>query len=201
MIFYSFVAGVNYNSQLGGNSYAYEIYGFLLILVFCVLERKSEIWLTNKLGYEGSKYDTHKGRIKLERYGSGMDTKQKKLSPVKSGGLEIIEEEKEDMRSATPEKIRLDKKFTQLPKLKSIKSVQNKNEVDADQEAMKEFDRQKKAEVKRVLTLEYKLCIYKSLRILLYVITMIVAFLAIVEKCNIWGGMLLAVTALASFKG
>lgn len=70
VIFLSFFAGVNYNEQLGGNSYFYEIVGFLAILFACAIERKSEIWLSNKFGYEGSMYDTFEGRIILEKYGS-----------------------------------------------------------------------------------------------------------------------------------
>jgi len=98
VIFYTFFAGVNYNDQEGGNTYLHEIYGFLVILILCVLERKSEIWLTNKLGYVGSKYDTKEGRFKLERYASEVPKLNKKISSAKekTEELEIIEEDEED---------------------------------------------------------------------------------------------------------
>jgi hypothetical protein len=68
MVFYSFYLGVNYNNQIGGNTYFYEIGGYLLVLLLCVIERKSQIWLSNKFGFEGSAYDNYEGRIKLEQY-------------------------------------------------------------------------------------------------------------------------------------
>lgn len=71
-MFYSFFVGVNYNDQIGGNTYFYEIGGYLLILLLLVIERKSQIWLTNKFGFEGSAYDNYEGRIKLEQYASEM---------------------------------------------------------------------------------------------------------------------------------
>ena len=52
----------------GGNSYFQEIWGFLLILFFCVLERKGQIWISNKFGYEKSTYKTYPGTIKMEDY-------------------------------------------------------------------------------------------------------------------------------------
>ena len=72
LIFITFFSGVNYNEQPNGNTYLYEIYGFLIILFFCVLERKAQIWLSNKFGFEGSQYNTYKGRIKLETYASEL---------------------------------------------------------------------------------------------------------------------------------
>ena len=80
VIFMTFFAGVNYNEQLNGNSYFYEIVGFLAILLLCAIERKSEIWLSNKFGYEGSMYDTFEGRIILEKYGSVIPDSQKLTS-------------------------------------------------------------------------------------------------------------------------
>lgn len=72
-MFYSFFVGVNYNEQIRGNTYFYEISGYLLVLLLLVIERKSQIWLSNKFGFEGSAYDNYDGRIKLEQYASEME--------------------------------------------------------------------------------------------------------------------------------
>jgi len=69
MIFYTFFAGFNHNQQENGNSYFFEISGFLIVLFLCALERKSEVWLANKYGFEGSVYDSFEGNIILQMYG------------------------------------------------------------------------------------------------------------------------------------
>ena len=68
IIFVTFYGGFNYNKQENGESYFGQMYGYIIILVLLILERKSEVWLTNKFGYEKSTYKEHKGKIILERF-------------------------------------------------------------------------------------------------------------------------------------
>lgn len=79
MTFITFFGGVNYTEMKHGNTYFEEIWGYYLILFLCVVERKAQIWLSNKFGFEGSSYDTFEGKIKLEMYGEDLT-----LNPQKS---------------------------------------------------------------------------------------------------------------------
>jgi radical SAM superfamily enzyme YgiQ (UPF0313 family) len=73
----SWFAGLNYNKQEeNGNTYLYEMYGYILILLLLVLERKGQVWLTNKFGYEGSVYANFKGKIKLEQFISNLNAEE-----------------------------------------------------------------------------------------------------------------------------
>ena len=63
----------------GGNTYFDEMWGFILILTVCVIERKAQIWLTSKFGYEGCIYESYPGIIKLEDF-KEEDSISKKIS-------------------------------------------------------------------------------------------------------------------------
>jgi uncharacterized protein YeeX (DUF496 family) len=54
-----------YYNEDDPTTYLYEVYGYLLILVVLILERKSQIWINNKFGYIGCYYDKHKRKIVL----------------------------------------------------------------------------------------------------------------------------------------
>lgn len=75
--FITWWAGVNWTDQFGGNTFAQEIWGFLFVLALCVIERKGQIWLTNKFGYEGSTYEKFNGIIKIDDYRDDTEMKKK----------------------------------------------------------------------------------------------------------------------------
>jgi hypothetical protein len=97
--FMSWLGGVNYHRQQeNGNNYFEEIYGYLLILVLLVLERKGQVWLRNKLGYEGSFYQAFKGKIRLEKYGTNVE-EESESSLVGAEGKQEWKGETEGMKS------------------------------------------------------------------------------------------------------
>ena len=101
-IFVTFFVGINYNQQTGGDSYLYEIYGFIVILVLCILERKSQIWLTSKFGYIGSKYDVQEGKFVLEKTKRKTNNFQRTLTQAsKSKELSVILEDKEETKRSS----------------------------------------------------------------------------------------------------
>ena len=101
-IFVTFYLGINYNDQSGGDSYLYEIYGFIIILVVCLLERKSQIWLTSKFGYIGSKYDVQEGKFVLEKTKRKTNNIQRTLTQAsKSKELSVILEDKEETKRSS----------------------------------------------------------------------------------------------------
>jgi hypothetical protein len=200
LTFYTFFAGVNYTEEEGGNTYMYEIYGYLVILILCVLERKSEIWLSSKFGFLGSKYDTKEFRFKLERYGSEMPVAKRKVSnQVRAGDLEIIEEEKEDMYG---DELRKSKKNGESIRNGMEKEEENVEEVeDPEEQANREFEAEKKKKVKSILAMDYSLRICKGIRIFLYMLIILIALLAVVQKSNIFAVLILFAAIVTSFKG
>jgi hypothetical protein len=92
LTYYTFLGGISYrkSSHAESNSYFYEIYGYLLVLICLILERKSQVWLRRKFGFVGSIYDQYKGKIVLEGY--APEPEDKLLKPKDS----VIKEEDEE---------------------------------------------------------------------------------------------------------
>lgn len=130
-----------------------------------MLERKSEIWLESKFGYEGSIYDTFKGKIKLERYTSevprkysGNITLSNYLGTNSSRRvLEVISEDEEEDNGEERKSMR--RNFTpHNDNSKKSMSVELNNKALEDknpEEVKKELEEAKSNEIKRILSLEY----------------------------------------------
>ena len=61
------------------------------------------------------------------------------------------------------------------------------------------FEKEKAEKVRGILTLEYKLFIAKTFRVIIFVAVILMALLSSFHKASIWGILLLFCTAIFSF--
>ena len=198
-IFVTFFVGINYNEQSGGDSYLYEMYGFIVILVLCILERKSQIWLTTRFGYIGSKYDVLGAKFVLQRM--VKTHKKKKLDKIsKVGGLDVIFEEKEDAR-ASSQQINSQSQDKDEVFMKKVKSdvKEDKKHKDSEESLKHTFDDQKKARIRDVIKLNVLVRISKGFRVFLYTIIILLSMLAAIEKSNTFGVIIMIAVIFMTF--
>ena len=199
-IFVTFFVGINYNEQSGGDSYLYEMYGFIVILVFCIFERKSQIWLTTRFGYIGSKYDVLGTKFVLQRMVKTQKKKKKLDKASKVGGLDVIFEEKEDAKASS---LQIDSQNHNKNKvfMEKVNSdvKEDKKHKDLEESLKNTFDDQRKNRIRDVVKLNLLVRISKGFRVFLYTVIILLSMLAAIEKSNVFGLIIMIAVIFMTF--
>jgi hypothetical protein len=113
--------------------------------------------------------------------------------------LDVIEEEEDDEeehKSMTESKGRSGINMTKI-----YGETQEIDEEANEEKLLKEkFENLKKQGVKRIISMEYSLSLWKAIRIISYVLAILIALLSVLNKSNVWGGLLIIATATLSFR-
>ena len=79
-------------------------------------------------------------------------------------------------------------------------SEPNAKELEEQQQIENLFEKEKKDGVKSLLKMEYLLFIAKTFRVIIFVTALLISLFAVVQKSNIWGGMILIAVIFTSFR-
>ena len=199
IIYVTFFFGINHNEQSGGDSYLYEMYGFIIILALCILERKSQIWLTNRFGYIGSKYDIQDFKFVLQN----KETKNNRLkrNSTQNSKAKEISFEIQDRKSEKDNILYVDSQDLNEASVNHTKYdlVDDNKYKDTEEKLQKEFDIEKTNRIKDVIKLNVFVRICKGFRVFLYTIIILLTMLAAIKKSNLFSIIMMIAVIFMTF--
>jgi uncharacterized protein YqhQ len=84
---------------------------------------------------------------------------------------------------------------------KSVKESELGEEERKDKDLEEKLEKKKRSKIEKILATEYIIKFLKSIRVVLYILAILVALLAVIQKCNAWGALTFIASIIASFRG
>ena len=199
IIYVTFFFGINYNEQKEGDSYFYEMYGYIIILALCILERKSQIWLTSRFGYIGSKYDIQDAKLVLQM--KEIKNRNLKRNSTQNSKVKEISFEIQDIKFERGSTLYADSQDLNEAFVNHTKSdlVDDYKYTNTENNLQKEFDSKRTNRIRDVIKLNVLVRIYKGFRVFLYTIIILLSMLAAIDKCNLFSIIMMIAVIFMTF--